>query len=312
MKICFLGAGALGSSIGGTLALHGKDVYLVDQWQEHVDAINQNGLIFIEEDKEIRVPIKAVTNPAELDKMDLIIVLVKSFATEAAIRQALPLIGEETVVLSLQNGLGNEEIIEEQVGSEKIIGGKAYVGGVLQAPGKVIPGVKGKEICIGEMDGSHSERITAIAKELNDGGIITKVSENINGMIWDKLLINVATGALAGITGLGYGDLYKIKEIEETAFAAIEEGVAIAKANNIRLTTEVPVQVWAKAAVGLPYEFKTSILQSLEKKQKTEVDFINGAVVRWGVKMGIPTPVNSALTACVKGIEMKNEVMKND
>lgn len=307
MRICFLGAGALGSSIGGTLARNGKEVYLVDQWQEHVDQINQHGLIFLEDDQEISIPIKAVTDPSALGEMDIVVVLVKSFATEAAIKQAVPLIGEQTVVLSLQNGLGNEEIIEQQVGSEKIIGGKAYVGGVLVAPGKVIPGVVGKEICIGEMDGQQTERIQKIAAEFNDGGIITKISENIKGMIWDKLLINVATGAVAGITGLPYGDLYQVPEIEETAFAAIEEAVAVAKVNNITLSTEDPRTVWEKAAVGLPYGFKTSILQSLEKKQKSEIDFINGAVVRWGKKMNIPTPFNQALTACVKGIEVRNE-----
>jgi len=311
MKFCFLGAGALGSAIGGTLARNGKEVYLVDQWQEHVDRMNQDGLIFIEDEKEIRIPIKAVTDPSTLGTMDVIVVLVKSFATETAIKQASPLIGPETVVVSLQNGLGNEEIIEKQVGSEKIIGGKAYVGGVLKAPGKIIPGVVGKEICIGEMTGETTERIKKIAQEFNDGGIITKISDNIKGMIWDKLLINVATGALAGITGLGYGDLYKIKEIEETAFAAIEEGIAVAKASNISLSTEKPKQIWEKAAVGLPYEFKTSILQSLEKKQRSEVDFINGAVVRWGKKLNIETPVNHALTACVKGIEIRNEVTAN-
>lgn len=311
MKFCFLGAGALGSAIGGTLARNGKEVYLVDQWQEHVDRINQDGLIFVEDEKEIRIPIKAVTDPSTLGTMDVIVVLVKSFATEAAIKQAAPLIGPETVVVSLQNGLGNEEIIEKQVGSEKIIGGKAYVGGVLKAPGKIIPGVFGKEICIGEMTGETTERIKKIAQEFNDGGIITKISDNIKGMIWDKLLINVATGALAGITGLGYGDLYKIKEIEETAFAAIEEGIAVAKASNISLSTEKPKQIWEKAAVGLPYEFKTSILQSLEKKQRSEVDFINGAVVRLGKKLNIETPVNHALTACVKGIEIRNEVTAN-
>lgn len=311
MKFCFLGAGALGSAVGGTLARNGKEVYLVDQWQEHVDRMNQDGLIFIEDEKEIRIPIKAVTDPSTLGTMDVIVVLVKSFATEAAIKQASPLIGPETVVVSLQNGLGNEEIIEEQVGSEKIIGGKAYVGGVLKAPGKIIPGVVGKEICIGEMTGETTERIKKIAQEFNDGGIITKISDNIKGMIWDKLLINVATGALAGITGLGYGDLYKIKEVEETAFAAIEEGIAVAKASNISLSTEKPKQIWEKAAVGLPYEFKTSILQSLEKKQRSEVDFINGAVVRWGKKLNIETPVNHALTACVKGIEIRNEVTAN-
>lgn len=170
MKFCFLGAGALGSAIGGTLARNGKEVYLVDQWQEHVDRINQEGLIFIEGEKDIRIPIKAVTDPSLLGPMDVIVVLVKSFATEAAIKQAAPLIGPETVVMSLQNGLGNEKIIEEEIGSEKIIGGKAYVGGVLKAPGKIIPGVVGKEICIGEMTGKTTERIQKIAQEFNEGG----------------------------------------------------------------------------------------------------------------------------------------------
>ncbi|MBO1305586.1 ketopantoate reductase family protein [Enterococcus sp. 669A] len=306
MKICFLGAGALGSSIGGTLAQNGKEVYLVDQWQEHVDQINQNGLIFVEDGMETAIPIQATSDPATLGKMDLVIVLVKSFATEIAIKNAAPLIGEETLVLSLQNGLGNEEILEQQLSPQQIIGGKAYVGGVLVAPGKVIPGIKGKEVCIGEMDGQQTPRIQKVADELNEGGITTKISSNIKGMIWDKLMINVATGALAGITGLPYGDLYQLPEVEATAFAAVEEAIAVAKAHQIVLSEESPKAIWQKASAGLPYGFKTSILQSLEKQQRSEIDFINGAVVRWGEKVNLPTPVNQTLTACVKGIEVKN------
>lgn len=306
MKICFLGAGALGSAIGGTLALNGQEVYLVDQWADHVKQIKAAGLIFQEGEKETKIPIKAVTDPTQLGEMDLIIVLVKSFATETAIKNAAPLIGKNTIVMSLQNGLGNEEIIMEQVGAEKVIGGKAYVGGVLVSPGVVIPGVAGKEIYIGEMNGEKSERVQKIAKVLNDGGVLTQLSENITGMIWDKLMINVATGALAGITGLPYGDLYQILEIQQTAFGAIAEGIAVAKGNGIKLSTEEPEKIWKKAAVGLPYGFKTSILQSLEKMQKSEIEFINGAVVRWGKKIGVATPINQALTACVKGIEVRN------
>ncbi|MGM0215830.1 ketopantoate reductase family protein [Enterococcus sp. AZ109] len=306
MKICFLGAGALGSSIGGTLAQNGKEVYLVDQWQEHVDQMNQNGLIFVEDGKETAIPIQATTDPSTLEKMDLLIVLVKSFATEEAIKQSAPLIGENTLVLSLQNGLGNEEILEQQLNPRQIIGGKAYVGGVLIAPGKVIPGIKGKEICVGEMNGQQTERIQKVAEELNEGGITTVISSNIKGMIWDKLMINVATGALAGITGLPYGELYQLPEVEATAFAAIEEAIAVAKAHQIVLSEESPQAIWQKAAAGLPYGFKTSILQSLEKQQRSEIDFINGAVVRWAKKAQLTAPVNQTLTACVKGIEAKN------
>jgi 2-dehydropantoate 2-reductase len=117
------------------------------------------------------------------------------------------------------------------------------------------------------------------------------------------LLINVATGALAGITRLTYGDLYSVKEIEACAVAAVAEAMAVAKANGIELSIRDPHDAWKKAAEGLPSDFKTSILQSLEKGSLTEIDFINGSVVRWGARRNVPTPVNQTLVACVKGVE---------
>jgi 2-dehydropantoate 2-reductase len=122
--------------------------------------------------------------------------------------------------------------------------------------------------------------------------------------MWDKLLINVATGALSAITRLPYGGLYTLPQVKETALAAIAEGVAVAAANGIRLSIKAPVDAWNMAAEGLPAEFKTSMLQSLENGSVTEVDYINGSVVRWGERCAVPTPVNRALVACVKGIEL--------
>jgi 2-dehydropantoate 2-reductase len=123
------------------------------------------------------------------------------------------------------------------------------------------------------------------------------------GTMWDKLLVNVATGALSGITRLTYGELYQLPEIEACAIAAVAEAMAVAKAKGITLSVTEPKQPWVKAAAGLPDEFKASMLQSLEKGSITEIDFVNGAVVRWGAKLGVPTPVNLALVACMKGIE---------
>lgn len=303
MKICVIGAGSLGSTIGGTLAEAGQDVYLIDQWKMHVDAINENGLIMQDNDVDRHVKVKARTSCEGIGTADLVIVLVKSFATKAAIESATSIIGEETVVLSLQNGLGNEETIAEVVGEDRIIGGKTYVGGVLLGPGHVNARTKGKYTYIGEMNGKLSDRISKIAEMMTSCGLLTKVTDNIKGMIWDKLLINVATGPIAAITRLPYGDLYQISEVENTACAAVEEGISVAKANGAVLSTENPREIWLKAAEGLPYEFKTSMLQSLEKGQKTEIDFINGAVVRWGARSNIPTPVNNALVASIKGIE---------
>ena len=299
-----LGAGALGSAIGGTLALGGSDVTLVDLYKAHVDAVNAGGLKLREGDVEVTVRIKAVTDCDALDVADLVIVLVKSFHTRAAIETAAPhVVGNDTVVMSLQNGMGHEEILAQAVGHAHVMAGKTYVGGVFLEPGRVIAGTRDKETLIGELDGTISVRAQAIASEFQRAGLRTIVSNNIVGTMWDKLLVNVATGALAGITRLTYGDLYSVPEIEACALAAVDEAMAVAKAHGVTLSVREPREAWRKASEGLPRDFKTSMLQSLEKRSVTEIDFINGVIVRAGAKVGIPTPVNSTLVACMKGIE---------
>ena len=305
MKICMLGTGSLGSTIGGTLAQGGSEVYFVDQWKEHIDKINENGLKMTDEKEDWYVKVDARTTAEGIGPVDLVIVLVKSFATKEAVSQLKEtnVIGENTLVMSLQNGLGNEETIAEVVGEANVISGKTYVGGRLLSPGYVSAGVKGKYTYIGELTGEITDRIQAVCDEFNKAGLLCEVSDNIKGLIWDKLLINVAAGALCGITRLPYGPLYEEEYIKETAVAAIQEGIDVAKAAGVKLKSEDPEYPWYAASEGLPETFKTSILQSLELKRPTEIDFINGSVVEWGKKFGIPTPVNQTLVTCVKGIE---------
>jgi 2-dehydropantoate 2-reductase len=299
-----LGAGALGSAIGGTLATGGSDVTLVDVYQAHVEAVNAKGLRMQIEGSERTVQVRASTDCRGLAVADLLVVLVKSFHTRAAIEAAAAhIVGPDTVVMSLQNGMGHEEILAAVVGRGRVMAGKTYVGGVFLEPGRIIAGTKDKETIIGELDGRISTRARLIAAEFERAGLRTIVSDNIVGTMWDKLLINVATGALAGITRLTYGDLYRIPEIEACAVAAVAEAMAVARANGVALSMREPREAWLKASQGLPKEFKTSMLQSLEKGSPTEIDFINGAVVRAGAKAGVPTPVNSTLVACIKGIE---------
>ena len=303
MKICVMGAGALGSTIGGTLAAAGSDVWLVDQYQDHVDTMNHAGLRMLEAGAEKTIPVQARIDCRGIGTADLVIVLVKSFHTRQAIEAARPVIGPDTLVMSIQNGLGHEEILAEVVERRQLIAGKTYVGGVFLGPGHVRSGVRGKETLIGELDGSDTARIRRVAEVFNTAGLLTAVSDNIMGTIWDKLLINVATGAVSTITRLPYGELYQVPEIERCAVAAVAEAVAVAEASGVTLSIRDPRDAWRKAAEGLPYEFKTSMLQSLEKGSATEIDFINGSVVRWGEKVGVPTPVNGTLVAMVKGIE---------
>ena len=305
MKIVMLGAGALGSTIGGSLAIGGNDVHFVDMWQEHVDLINKDGLHMTKEKEDWYVRVDARTTADTIGEADLVIVLVKSFATKQAVEQLKQtnVIGKNTLVMSLQNGLGNEETIASVIGSENVISGKTYVGGRLIQAGYISAGVQGKWTYIGELNGEITDRIQTVCNVFNDAGLLCEVSDNIKGLIWDKLLINVAAGALCGITRLPYGPLYEEDYIKDVAVAAIQEGIQVAKAAGVVLKSEDPQYPWVAASEGLPGTFKTSILQSLELKRPTEIDFINGSIVEWGKKYGIATPVNQTLVACVKGIE---------
>jgi 2-dehydropantoate 2-reductase len=309
LKICVLGAGALGCAMGGVLTEAGNEVWLVNRGRAHVDAMRTNGLTLRDAAVDRVVPVRATTNYQEIaiatGTVDLIIVLVKSFHTAEAIHAARPIIGPDTVVMSLQNGLGHEEVLAAAVGRQRVLAGKTYAGGVMLSPGHVIVGTRGKETHIGELDGAITLRVTRIADTFNQAGLVTTVSTNIMSVMWEKLLVNVATGALSGVTGLPYGELYQVTEVEACAIAAVAEAMAVAKASGIPLTTTEPRQPWVKAAVGLPFEFKASMLQSLEKGSATEIDYVNGAVVAQGLKVGVPTPVNQALVACLKGIERR-------
>lgn len=304
MKICMLGAGALGSTIGGVLAEAGNEVWLIDAWKEHVDAINARGLVLRDGGVDRTVELRARTSAAGIGPADLVIVLVKSYHTREAIVSASAIIGPDTAVMSLQNGLGHEEILAEAVGRAHVLAGKTYAGGVILAPGLVIAGTRGKHTYIGELDGRVTERVKRIAETLAKAGLATTVSADIVGTMWDKLLVNVATGALSGITRLPYGGLYTVPEVKACALTAVSEAIAVAKALGVRLTSDEAEDAWNLAAEGLPAEFKASMLQSIEKGLPTEIDFINGSVVRAGLRCNVPTPVNQTLVACVKGIEL--------
>jgi 2-dehydropantoate 2-reductase len=307
LKIAVLGAGALGCAMGGVLTEAGHEVWLISRNAAQVEAMTHYGLMLRTDGVDRTVRVLAVTSAAGVDSAsgpaDLLIVLVKSFHTEEAMRSAVSLVGSQTVVLSLQNGLGHEDVLSEIVGRDKLLAGKTYVGGTQLAPGHVIAGTRQKLTVIGELDGKVSARAKAVAAVFNAAGLDTSVSDNIMGTIWDKLLVNVATGALSGITRLPYGELYQVPELEACAVAAVTEAMAVARACGVRLSITEPVDAWRMAGAGLPFEFKNSMLQSLEKGSVTEIDFINGAVVQQGERYGVPTPVNQTLVAAIKGIE---------
>jgi 2-dehydropantoate 2-reductase len=296
MKIAIIGAGAMGCLYGAKLSVKSEnEVHLLDVWKDHIDAINANGLRMEEGDGVLVYEnLKGHTSAKEAGVCDLVIVFVKSTLTKTAVESNAAVFGPDTIALTLQNGLGNIEQISSVIGAERVIAGTTAHGATMLSPGRMRHAGKGKTI-MGELDGSESARIMKIAAVLEDAGMETAVSGKVLGLLWDKLLVNVGINALTGITKLHNGQLLDYPEIEELLEKAVSEGVAVAKAKGIALGFDNPV-AHTKDICKATAANKSSMLQDILKGRKTEIDTMNGAIVREGKAMGIETPVNLALT----------------
>ena len=307
MEVCVLGAGSLGSAIGGLLAEDGHTVTLVTRNDQHIEHIRRDGLRLTGE-AELTIEIGAATNSDSIRPPDLLIVLVKSFDTQAAIERAIRIVADHTTVLTLQNGVGCEEIIGSVVGPERVIAGRTYVGGRMIEPGLVEFGAAGRRTTIGELDGARSTRVLAIAEAFESAGMAVDVSTDIVATMWEKLFVNVATGAWSALTGLAYGELSVHPDVEAGAIATVAEAIAVANALGVDVTTTDPEIPWRRAWEGLPDGFRASMLQSIDKGSRTEVDVMHGAVCDGGRRAGVPTPINDTLLAAVHGLERKLEI----
>ena len=215
-------------------------------------------------------------------------------------------------MLTLQNGVGCEETIADVVGVDRVIAGRTFVGGRIVEPGLVEYGIDGRHTTIGELDGRRSDRIESIADAFRAAGLDTTVSDDIRVMMWEKLFVNVATGAWSALTGLPYGELSIHPEVEAMAIATVAEAMTVARALGIAVTTTDPEVPWRRAWEGLPYEFRASMLQSIDKGSRTEVDVMHGAICRGGRQAGVPTPINDTLVAAVKGLERRMLLERSD
>ncbi|HEC56797.1 MAG TPA: 2-dehydropantoate 2-reductase [Candidatus Syntrophoarchaeum butanivorans] len=299
MKIVVMGAGAIGSLFGGLLALRGEDVLLVGR-RSHVDAINSRGLK-ISGMTDAIVHVRASTHPEE---GDLILFTVKSYDTEKAASSLI--INDDTIVLSLQNGLGNEEKIAEVVGREHVIGGVTSYGALFLEPGHVSHTGIGETV-IGELDGSITERVSRLSDLLNKAGIMTSVTDSIKRKIWEKLVVNVGINAITAITGVKNGKLLEIPQLRELMRYASLEAVEVGRKQGIDLGYDLIDRV--EEVARRTAENRSSMLQDISRGKKTEIDAINGMIVRLGEEVGVDTPVNRILTLLVRGIE-KSEAFR--
>ncbi|MDO4553509.1 MAG: ketopantoate reductase family protein [Bacillota bacterium] len=307
MKIAVIGAGAMGCLYGGKLsALPENQVFLLDVWKEHMDAVNEKGLQ-MEEDGQVLTynGLKGCTSASEAGPADLAVIFVKSTLTEQAVRGNKEVFGPDTLALTLQNGLGNIDILKKEIGESNVIGGTTAHGATMLGPGKMRHAGKGKTI-IGELDGRESERIKAVAALLEKAGLETEISGNVLGLVWDKLLVNVGINALTAITGLHNGELLEHPETERLLEKAVEEGAAVAAAKGVALGFADPV-AHTKDVCRATAANKSSMLQDILNRRQTEIDMINGAIVREGAALGVQTPVNETLSQLIRFLQKEKK-----
>jgi 2-dehydropantoate 2-reductase len=305
MKIVVVGAGAIGGLFGSILTKNGLDVTLVDIWTEHVKNLQVSGLIVVGRNGENKVKVKATNRIEDAGTPDLIVIAVKSYDTEQAAQDCLRIIGPNTIVLTVQNGVGHIEKIGKILGYDRIIAGTTSFGSTLLGAGTIKPS-NIDEITIGELDGASTSRIRNLADTLIKAGIETHVSDSIDSQIWTKLVVNVGINALTAITHLKNGELFDYPDAMRLQALAVYEAIAVARAKGISLLVNDPLK-WVIDVTRRTCDNKSSMLQDIERGTRTEIDFINGAIVTEGKKVGVPTPVNEVLTLLIKTIEKRGD-----
>ncbi len=300
LKVCIIGCGAVGSLFAAHLAQKGEaEVWAYDVWKDHVEAMRDHGLQ-ISGAADFTARLNATSDPNELPRCDYGIVATKAIHTRGAIAQAARAFDENSAVCSVQNGVGNEEIIAERV--KCVIRGTTFPAGHPIAPGHIGFDIKG-DTWIGPFEPTK----TPMAKVEELAGLITRSGMNViplkdaRGAQWTKLIFNAATNPVGALTLLHHGAATRFEPTGQLFNDLIAEGEMVANALGIELHGD-PRALVQKGA-NAPGKHRASMLQDILAKRQTEVDFMNGAIVMWGEKTGVATPLNQAVWRLVKGLE---------
>ncbi|SPF44312.1 2-dehydropantoate 2-reductase [Syntrophobacter sp. SbD1] len=302
MYILIVGAGAIGSLIGARLSKTKASLSLFSTDRAHMEAIGQGGLNIEELDGTVRN--YTLSASFEVDKIppnpDLAIILVKSYATKDALSLVHGVCSASTVFLTLQNGIGNWERIAEIRGKSAVIAGSTAQGSTLLGPGLIRHGGNGPTY-IGEPGGLASERVARFVELFREAGLVVEPTDEVERLIWEKLIVNVGINAITGLTGIRNGFIAQMQEATELCRAAVDEAILVARWKGFQIGEEMVERVIAVARATA--RNRSSMGQDVDKKKRTEIDAINGAVVRFGREAGIATPVNETLTLLMKVLE---------
>jgi 2-dehydropantoate 2-reductase len=297
IKVAVMGAGAVGCYYGGMLARAGHDVTLIARPQ-HVEAIESDGLRMQTQSFDEHVRLSASTDARAVQKADLILFCVKSTDTESAGAQMRPYLGDQALVLTLQNGVDNADRLRTVLPPQQVAAAVVYVATEMAGPGHV------RHHGRGELVIEPSASSEAVARALIAAGVPTEVSDNVRGALWMKLVINCAYNALSAIPQLPYGDIVKSEGIPDVMRDVVNECLAVAKAEGVQLPGDAHATVH-KLVESMPGQY-SSTAQDLARSKRTEIDHLNGLVVRRGEALGIATPVNRVLWSLVKLLERKH------
>lgn len=303
MRIAVVGAGAMGALFGARFAEAGAEVVLLDRDAAHVAAIAADGLALTGPDgTETRHRLAATTDPAALAEADLALVMVDGNATTAVATMLAERLPREAFVLTLQNGIGNVEALVDALGAARVMAGSTYNSAARPAPGRVAHTNLG-ETTIGETDGGRTARLDGIAALFAAAGLPVTASDNVMGHVWMKFVLNVALNPVAAITGLRPGEIARTPPALAMVHRILDETLAVVAASGVTLPEADPRGHVVEHAF-VRYN-RPSMLQHVEAGRRTEIDSLNGALVRAGAAFGIPCPFNESVVLSVKSLEAR-------
>jgi 2-dehydropantoate 2-reductase len=299
VRICVVGCGAVGSLFAANLAqLDDVEVWAYDLARDHVDAINENGLRLTGAG-EVVGRLRATTDASDLPACEFGIVATKAMHTEPAITATAHAFANGCVA-TVQNGLGNEEALARH--SARVIRGTTFPAGKLVAPGHVQWDVKG-DTTFGPFGDTPLEPVRQLADACTRGGMPAHAVEDARGPQWRKVIFNASTNPIGALTGLTHGRVCERPDLRALVSGLVDEGKAVAAAQGIVLDADPEDLIDHASKPEVAYGHKASMLQDVEARRQTEIDYLNGGIVRFGREHGVPTPLNEAIWALVKGVE---------
>jgi 2-dehydropantoate 2-reductase len=299
MKIAVMGVGGTGGYFGGLLARAGEDVTFIARGA-HLEALRTHGL-------QIKSPlfgdftlkVRATNNPQEIGPVDLVLFCIKSYDTEVAVQQIVPLVGPETMVVSLQNGIDNEERLAQVVGEDAVLGAVAFVTAKIEAPGVILQTTKLSKLVLGELDGNITQRACRLQQMLENAGITTNLRSDIQVALWEKFLFICALSGMTALTRLPIGQILACHETSEMTRQLMSEVAQVARKRNVALPPDCVQRNFVSLEQMEP-QARGSLYGDLVSGHKMELETLNGTVVRLGNETNVHTPMNFAVYASLK------------